>query len=262
MDLMPNIHLNPAEAARKLGVSPKALRLYERHGLVKPIRAENGYRTYGPAEMTRLHQILALKGLGLPLSRIGALLHGQFASLDTILALQEQVLARETERLGHALALVRSARTKLASGHALSIDDLAKLTMETTMTAKPTDDEMKALFEPITAKYFSPEDVAILSQRKFDQADVAKRWDTLIAEAKAFMEKGDSVSSEALDMARRWRALVSEFTHGDTQVLNKLRNVWSDAFADPNLAPKLPFSQELMSFVQEVQANLQKTEAG
>lgn len=93
-----DIHLSPAEAARKLGVSPKALRLYERHGLVKPLRAENGYRAYGPAEMARLHQVLALKGLGLPLSRIAALLHGQFASLDAILALQESVLARDMDR--------------------------------------------------------------------------------------------------------------------------------------------------------------------
>ena len=39
--------LSPAEAARLLGVSAKALRLYERHGLVKPLRSENGWRTYG-----------------------------------------------------------------------------------------------------------------------------------------------------------------------------------------------------------------------
>ncbi len=30
--------LNPSEAARRLGVSTKALRLYEQHGLIKPIR--------------------------------------------------------------------------------------------------------------------------------------------------------------------------------------------------------------------------------
>ncbi len=31
--------LNPTEAARRLGVSAKALRLYEKHGLVKPMRS-------------------------------------------------------------------------------------------------------------------------------------------------------------------------------------------------------------------------------
>lgn len=100
---MQDIHLSPAEAARRLGVSPKALRLYERHGLVKPLRARNGWRAYGPAEMAKLHQVLALKSFGLPLARIASLLSGQLASLDALLALQETVLAHESSRLGHML---------------------------------------------------------------------------------------------------------------------------------------------------------------
>ncbi len=53
-----DIHLSPTEAASKLGITTKALKLYERHGLVTPVRAANGYRTYGPAEIARLHQVL------------------------------------------------------------------------------------------------------------------------------------------------------------------------------------------------------------
>lgn len=40
--------LNPSEAARRLGVSAKALRLYEQYGLIKPIRSAAGWRTYFP----------------------------------------------------------------------------------------------------------------------------------------------------------------------------------------------------------------------
>ena len=58
--------------------------------------------------IARLHQILALKRLGLSLARIGELLTGPDA-LETVLALQEQVLARDSEHLAHALALVRAA---------------------------------------------------------------------------------------------------------------------------------------------------------
>src|SRR5688572_6855101 len=39
--------LNPSEAAKRLGVSTKALRLYERHGLLKPIRTAAGWRDRG-----------------------------------------------------------------------------------------------------------------------------------------------------------------------------------------------------------------------
>jgi hypothetical protein len=41
----------PAETARRLNVSTKALRLYERLSLVEPLRTRTGWRTYGPSQM-------------------------------------------------------------------------------------------------------------------------------------------------------------------------------------------------------------------
>ncbi len=257
---MTDAFLSPAEAARRLGVSAKALRLYERHGLVTPLRGENRWRAYGPEQIARLHQVLALKRLGLPLARIAELLTGRLGSLDALLAFQEQTLHRESGRVAHALALVRAARAKLAHGETLSIDDLTTLTTETTMTTKATDDEMKAIFEPISAKYFTAEERAALSQRKYDQADVSQRWETLIAELKALMTKGDPGSPEALDLARRWKGLVEEFTGGDQAVAGKVRAIWQDAMADPKAAPKLPLSPEMFAFVGKALAKLEDSE--
>ncbi|MDE2492834.1 MAG: MerR family transcriptional regulator [Alphaproteobacteria bacterium] len=257
---MTDAFLSPAEAARRLGVSAKALRLYERHGLVTPLRTEAGWRTYGPDQIARLHQVLALKRLGLPLARIAALLAGRLASLGALLELQEQTLDQERGRVAHALVLVRAARAKLAHGETLSIDDLATLTTETTMTTKATDEEMKAIFEPISAKYFTPEERAELSKRKYDQADVSRRWDTLIADVKALMTNGNPESPEAIDAARRWKALVEEFTGGDQAVANKVRAVWNDAMADSKAAPKLPVTPEMLAFVGKATAKLKDSE--
>src|SRR5665213_194578 len=80
---------SPAETARRLKVSTKALRLYETLGLVTPVRTSTGWRTYGPDQMFRLHQVLALKSLGVPLKRVGELLGDQFADLEAVLLLQE-----------------------------------------------------------------------------------------------------------------------------------------------------------------------------
>jgi len=247
--------LTPAETARRLGVSAKALRLYEQHGIVAPVRGRNGWRAYGPAQLARLHQAQALKRLGLTLARIGEVLRGG-ASLDGVLALQERMLARDSTRLERALALVRAARAKIASGEALSVDDLATLCTETTMTAKATSEQLKTIMQPFVDRHFTPEDRAELAKVKHDQDATAKAWDGLLAEAKALAAKGDPASPEALDLARRWQALVDAFTQRNPAIEAKMQAVWRDAAADPSVAPSLPLTPEIRAFVGRAMAAL------
>jgi DNA-binding transcriptional MerR regulator len=253
-------YLNPTEAARRLGVSVKALRLYESRGLVKPLRSAADWRAYGPEQMARLHQILALKRLGLPLARIGELLQSRGVGLESVLAMQEHALAGESSRVGRALELVRAARARLASGQTLSIDDLATLTKETTMTNKATPEEMKEIFDPISAKYFTPEESRALTSRKFDQEAVGRQWESVIAGAKIAMANGDPAAPAALDVARRWKALVDQFTGGDPTVAAKVRSVWNDAMGDPKAAPRLPLSPEVFEFVGKSMIKLKEQE--
>lgn len=56
------------ELAAELGVTPDALRFYERSGVLpRPPRAENGYREYGPGDIERIRLTLELRRLDLPL---------------------------------------------------------------------------------------------------------------------------------------------------------------------------------------------------
>ena len=125
---------SPAEAARRLEVSTKALRVYEALGLVNPVRTSTGWRTYGPDQMVRLHQVLALKSLGVPLKRIGELLGDQLAELDAVLRLQEAAFCSRMAGDARRLELLGAVRRRLASGETLSVDDLIHLTRETVMT--------------------------------------------------------------------------------------------------------------------------------
>jgi MerR family transcriptional regulator, thiopeptide resistance regulator len=254
-------HLSPSETVRRFGVSIKALRLYEQRGLLTPLRSAAGWRTYGPAQIARLHQILALKRLGLPLVRIGELLNGT-DGLDRVLAFQEQVLARQSVSLSRALSLVKAARHKLASGQALSIDDLATLTKETVMP-NITDEERMQLLKPISEKYFSKEDAAALKQRKYDRPAIMTQWNTLFAEAKGFVAaNADPASPPVQDLARRWRALIEQFTGGDDAMLGKIRSVWKDAMADPQLAPIIPLTPDVSAFIRRAQEHLKKDHQG
>lgn len=53
------------ELARRAGVTVRALRYYEKAGLVVPARLPNGYRDYGPEAVRQVQEIRELTGLGL-----------------------------------------------------------------------------------------------------------------------------------------------------------------------------------------------------
>ncbi len=230
-----------------------------------PLRTQAGWRSYGPAEIAALHKVVALKRLGLSLARIAQLMAGKGLGLDAVLAFQEQALATDGERVRHALALVRAARAKLADGEALSVDDLATLTTETTMSTKMAKEDWQAVFEPLIEKHFPPEKLAETTKRYFDQGKVTAEWNALIADANQEMAKGDPASPAAMDIARRWSALVEQFTLGDAALAEGARKVWADAMADPVVAAKytekFPVSPELFAFVGKamttVKANIE-----
>jgi MerR family transcriptional regulator, thiopeptide resistance regulator len=256
--------LSPAETAQRFGISIKALRLYEQHGLLKPLRAANGrtgaaWRVYGSDQVARLHQILTLKRLGLSLGQIGELLVGQ-DTLDPILAIQERVLSKDSERITRALTLIRKARTKLASGDVLSIDDLATLTQETVMTT-PTAEAMKEILTPFTHKHLTPQERAGLREETAGQPDdVKKSMKQMLEEAKVLMTSGDATTVAAIDLARRFRATVEHLKLSEpshlTALKPKLKAMMDDALSDPTVSTQI----EVLAFVKRAMANLKAQE--
>jgi len=63
-----------AECAQRTGLTVRALRVYERHGLIAPTRSATGWRCYGPKELARINVIVTLKAFGLTLAQIRSVL--------------------------------------------------------------------------------------------------------------------------------------------------------------------------------------------
>jgi|GEM_PF-302076 len=126
--------LSPSETARRLGVGVRALRLYERKGLVRPGRTASGWRVYGAGDIERLHHVLTLKSLGLSLARIAQILGGRAPDLSALLALQEDVLTTRINDLQHARKAVQTARATISRDGRLSLENLIDLVRETTMS--------------------------------------------------------------------------------------------------------------------------------
>jgi DNA-binding transcriptional MerR regulator len=119
--------LNPSEAARRLGVSAKALRLYEERSLVAPVRTAAGWRAYGPGEMARAAEVVALRALGLSLAQVARVLCGDSDDLEPALAAHQATLEDRARQLAGTVEKVRGLRTDIAQGRMPRAGELARL---------------------------------------------------------------------------------------------------------------------------------------
>ncbi|HEX9032716.1 MAG TPA: MerR family transcriptional regulator, partial [Streptosporangiaceae bacterium] len=73
-------------AAELAGLHPQTLRIYEREGLLQPIRSQGGTRRYSRNDVLRLQEICALTGEGL-----------NMAGIRRVLQLQEETRTLQAE---------------------------------------------------------------------------------------------------------------------------------------------------------------------
>ncbi len=246
----------PAAIAKRFGVTAKALRVYERMGLIAPARTQAGWRAYGRADVERLAAIVALKQLGLPLKRIATLLAGK-ADLKAVLALQEAALSEAKTATEEALALVRAARKRLSERKTLSTDELANLIRRSNMSELKWTPKMEAM----AAKHYTKDQLADLKSRDFtpaDQARVSAAWAKIYEDLGALGDGADPASAKALAIGRRAHALIMEFTQGDPAMFKSLSGMKRDMMADPEVATQGPGTPAHFALLGRIFAELQK----
>ena len=91
--------LKIGEAAKRFGISNRTLRYWEDSGILKSVRAENGYRYFDDINMARINQIVLLRKLKLSISDIERIL----LSANSCAALD--VLNRHLDNLRHDMAV-------------------------------------------------------------------------------------------------------------------------------------------------------------
>jgi PPM family protein phosphatase len=130
--------LTIGEFARRAGLSPKALRIYDELGLLSPaaVNADSGYRLYEPAQLDRARLIAELRRIEMPLARIAE-----------VVALPPAEAAAAVRAYWDQVRTATAARGRLA---ALLVDDLSgrSTTMEFRSAARtdrglvrPTNDD-------------------------------------------------------------------------------------------------------------------------
>ena len=256
--------LGPGEMAKRLQVTPKALRVYEREGLVAPARTLGGWRAYGPAQASRLHQIMALRGLGLSLQRIRALLVDGHTSLVDVLALQLETLTAQRSKFDGAIELLRLAMLTLNDGRALTLDDLTSLTTETVMERPAPMLALKAKTESLIAERLPDADLSPVIQKLEEQirasgqtkADIFDQVIRLAAQGKKIMRTESADSEAAKDFVRLWRAsfanLKRSMSTPHDPVTITMRASMLEAMNDPAICDQLPFDPAVFDFILRV----------
>lgn len=243
--------LDIREVARRTGLTSRALRFYEARGLVKPLRTYSGRRLYGPGELERIHQILALKRAGLTLSQIGRLTERGPLDLGALVDAQLKLIDERKAELEDARALLLSVQSRIGRGEPVDAATFCSLIRN----GDRIMDEPQ--WKKVLEDHYSPEELehwaANPPPQGFDQAEYSRKWKELGDRIEAALPL-DPGSQQALAFVAEWNALLAPFKAVATpQMMEGASRFWQNADAYRGEV-QMPFSPAVLAFIREAQA--------
>ena len=241
--------LKVGELAEATGVSVRTLHHYEDLGLLSPRRNGSGHRLYDREQVARLHQVLALRSLGLELGEIRERLTHPLGSDPG------QLVARQLEQIGERRRDLEALERRL--------EQLAE------HLRHQREPLLQELVELVAAgrraeRHYSAEQLDALAARAEalgTEGMIAGQnaWRRIYDEAAKHRAAGLAADSPAmLALAREAQGLIEQFTGGDAGTRAALGRAWSDAstsMAEFGLDP------EAAAFLAEAQAALASADA-
>jgi len=231
--------LKIGQLARQTGLTVRTLHHYDAIGLLRPSgRADNGYRMYNRDDVARLHQVQALRRLGLSLEEAGALLAGESTGIGAIVAQQIDQLNTQIENA----TLLRDRLLRMQ-------DDFAS-------AAEPDLQEWLATLElmAIFDKHLTPEEAARWrSHAHGSRADEGRAWKALAQEIHSLIAaKLPPDTPQAQDIARRWMAMVDPHLKRSPQLMLKMDALYRD---QPDLQAAAGMDHVLFEYVGSAAAH-------
>jgi DNA-binding transcriptional MerR regulator len=202
--------LDIAEVARLTGLTSRALRFYEARGLVMPLRTASGRRHYGPAELERLHQILAMKRAGLTLAQIQRLTAGRQLDLRSLLEAQIGTLVEREHAIASARALLEDILSRIDRSEPIDVATFCSLIRHgETMMSQDQVNELMAQYMSAEQKQAFDRSVAALPA-DFDNDAHNAKWANLSDRIKAALPM-DPASPQAQAFLDEWNEMIRPF---------------------------------------------------
>jgi len=106
--------MNTKEICETMKITPKALRVYERAGLICPLREKNNYRNYSEEDTLRLREICILKEMGFSISDIKTLINknkaiGSSHPFIRSLYFQFKIINNKIDELGNIATTLKNS---------------------------------------------------------------------------------------------------------------------------------------------------------
>ena len=202
--------LDIAEVARLTGLTSRALRFYEARGLVTPLRTASGRRHYGPAELERLHHIIAMKRAGLTLAQIQSLTAGRRLDLRQLLTVQIEVLAEREREIAGARILLQEILSRIDRSEPIDVATFCSLIRQGEITMSGDK------WAEVQQRYMSEEQRDAYEQAvaalpaDFDHAAHHAKWKDLDRRIVAALPL-DPAGPQAQAFLEEWDAQIAPF---------------------------------------------------
>jgi MerR family transcriptional regulator, thiopeptide resistance regulator len=208
--------LSIEDVVRRTGLTSRALRFYEARGLLSPLRTASNRRWFAPADLERIHQIVALKKAGLSLGDIKRLFDRKPIDLAQLLTAQRTRLNEQARDIARAVTLIDSALSRIGRGEPLDAATLCSLIRDGDCVMTNEEQSWKAVID----RYYTPEQQADWRARmadapEFGTAEDIAKWRDLSGRIEAALPL-DPGSDTALAFVREWFALLEPFSRNAT----------------------------------------------
>lgn len=241
-----SLFLKVGELANRTGITVRTLHHYDEIGLLTPSHHSGaGHRLYTEDDIKRLQQIVSLKQIGLSLSEIKDCIEDEEFSMQGCIEKHIQHLERTIENQTKLLDSLLHIHTRLNRAEDISNEDWMNCIQEVVM------------FE----KYYTKEQLQELEERGKEVGQerieqVQEEWKELIANVKKAKAQGlDPTKEPMLGYARKWQALIDEFTGGNKEIEKSLANLYKN---EPQVYEQRGYDMdpELMGYVGQAIASL------
>lgn len=236
------------EIATLTGLTIRTIRYYDEIELFSPSEyTESGHRLYTKTDLAKLHQILALKQIGISLDEIKSILSNQGSNLAAnIIETQIMRIKRDIHIQQNLLSELEQALQTVQHKQNMSVAELTKLLeamkhyQDNYFTTEQLD-KMKFLYEQYDEK---------------DLKETEKKFSDILEEIRKEMTKGTPPNDNNVRiLVNKWAEIVYSFTGND----QKLRQQTERYHAD-NPGNRLQFGMDkaLYQYIQDALTRIEE----